>query len=247
MSSYPTPPGSSVMSSVSSFATNSATESNQQVVRDPDYFLEVVVFQVENVLFSVPRHHFAESEGIFGTLFTLPQGDPSNEKAEGTCAEHPIVLSQDRAEDFRALMKILYPKEIPVTYEMITLAEWTSILRLSTKYGFDSIRNFAIERMSPLLGNDPLARLVLGKAQSIRSWFKASCVSFINRHDGPTPEEASKMGLDTAIKIYQTREQMLRSRSVFDTAGAVERIFKAELGPLPEGISFGSSPIGGTP
>jgi hypothetical protein len=110
MSSYPTPPASSETKSAPSYVGMGDSEANQQVVKDPDYFIEVVVFQVENVLFSVPRHHFADSEGIFGTLFTLPQEQNSSQKAEGTCAEHPIMLSQDKAEDFRALMKVLYPK-----------------------------------------------------------------------------------------------------------------------------------------
>ena len=57
------------------------------------------------------------------------------------------------------------------------------------------------------------------------------------RHDGPTPDEARQMGLEIAIKIYQTREPMLRSRSVYDAASAVERQFKDELGPLPDGMA----------
>lgn len=247
MSSYPTPSPSSddiLASSLSRVEISSAAENSEQIVKDPDYYLETVIFQVENVLFSVPRHHFKESEGPFADMFSLPQEDVAGQKPEGSCPENPIQLLQVKAQDFRALMKILYPQSIPVSYDGITLDEWSSILHLSTMYGFDSIRDFAIDRMSPLLGSDPLSRLVLGKKHRIRSWFKASCISFINRHEGPTHEEAEKMGLETAIKIYQTREPMLRSRSVFDTATAVERVFKDELGPPLESVTFGvSSPV----
>lgn len=123
MSSYPTPPASSESSAAPSRVGMNHSDSSQQVLKDPDYFIEVVVFQVENVLFSVPRHHFAESEGIFGALFTLPQEESSNQRAEGTCPEHPIVLSQDKAEDFRALMKILYPKCVPSPNRVWTPAD----------------------------------------------------------------------------------------------------------------------------
>jgi len=63
---------------------------------------------VEGYAFQVPRYHFAESDGIFATMFTLPQPDAITK--EGSCVNKPIVLEGIKAVDFRALMKVLYPK-----------------------------------------------------------------------------------------------------------------------------------------
>ena len=64
--------------------------------------------QVEEIVFESPRYRFTEHSAVFEDMFRLPNG--SNGNVEGRDEEHPIVLDGYKANDFSALMKVLYPE-----------------------------------------------------------------------------------------------------------------------------------------
>ncbi|EAU92834.1 hypothetical protein CC1G_03621 [Coprinopsis cinerea okayama7 len=205
-------------------------EAMAAIVEDKEYHLDVVVFQVENVLFKVPKYPFTDSGGVFGTLFSLPTpADSGCGEAEGSSNANPIRLDQTKVDDFRAFLKVLIPKSVPAKYDL-SLAEWTSVLALSTKWDFDDMRNFAIESMSPILKEKHVWKVVLGQQYHVRSWLKEGCMHLVTRWSGPSKDEAAQLGLEITVTIYLIREKMLRCRGVYDVAKAVEDEFATELG-----------------
>ena len=63
--------------------------------------------QVEDTIFRVNRQGFATASPFFETMFRLPSGD--NRKILGTTDDDPIVLEGHKADDFDALLRVLYP------------------------------------------------------------------------------------------------------------------------------------------
>ncbi|TFK26267.1 hypothetical protein FA15DRAFT_693219 [Coprinopsis marcescibilis] len=206
--------------------------------RDSQYFLESVVFKVDNTLFKVPKHHFKYSgaNGPFGFLFDTQQTGTGGQAPEGSSEENPLVLppGNPTASEFKAFLKVLHPLTIPVKYTDISLTEWKAILKLSSMWFFDPIQTFAVERMSalgPPNALDHVSKVVLGERYSVPHWLRDGCVHLAQRQEGgPSLEEGAQIGLDLTIKIYQIREAASRSRSGFDYKGCVNRLVEDILG-----------------
>lgn len=59
-------------------------------------------------MFNVPRYRFEQESDVFKTMFTLPQAVSSMQ--DGQSREHPLTLTGVTSDEFRALLKVLYPK-----------------------------------------------------------------------------------------------------------------------------------------
>lgn len=70
---------------------------------DRDSFSE----QVDDCLFNVPRIYFERESEVFRGLFTLPP--PPDCPVEGLSDRHPLRLEGIAAEDFRQLLRVMYP------------------------------------------------------------------------------------------------------------------------------------------
>lgn len=58
----------------------------------------------------MPRHRFNYFSEVFEGLFLLPpKAEPGAEFGEGRSNEHPIVLEGYKQEEFKALLKVMYP------------------------------------------------------------------------------------------------------------------------------------------
>ncbi|KIK05754.1 hypothetical protein K443DRAFT_674820 [Laccaria amethystina LaAM-08-1] len=197
------------------------------ISKDNMYFLEHVVFQVENSLFKVPRHHFSEHSAVFATTFTLP---PGNDKpVEGCNENYPFKLQGVKKADFQALLKVLYPLQIPFSYDSISFDEWVSILGLATMWEFSVFRKLAIKEMAAK-GMDPVSKVMLGQRYGIPDWFRSGCYSLVTRAVALTVGEAEKIGLVTAIRLYQIRDGSVNGRrQLYDYASYIEKVLKEEL------------------
>lgn len=63
--------------------------------------------QVQDVLFSVPKHRFEDESDVFKGMFTIPQGQIMT---EGQSKDKPLILEGVAAADFRSLLKVLCPR-----------------------------------------------------------------------------------------------------------------------------------------
>ena len=68
----------------------------------------LILFQVEGILFHVPKEELVKNSDIFASMFSLPpeEGKP----AQGLDEDNPIQLAGVSANEFRALLLMLYPK-----------------------------------------------------------------------------------------------------------------------------------------
>jgi hypothetical protein len=60
---------------------------------------------VEDVVFTIDRHVLLQASPVFKDMFVV--GDSSS--GEGTSEDSPITLEGYKADDFEALLKVLYP------------------------------------------------------------------------------------------------------------------------------------------
>jgi len=67
----------------------------------------VAYLQVEDCLFRVPRHTLEAQSTVFLDMFSFPP--PPDTEVEGSSDEHPIRLDGVMADEFRQLLKVLYP------------------------------------------------------------------------------------------------------------------------------------------
>ena len=68
------------------------------------------LLQVDNRLFRVPSYMFFEESPTFVEIFNLETPRPSNVDDLSTTSKSPIVITDVPHEDFRNLLKALYPR-----------------------------------------------------------------------------------------------------------------------------------------
>ncbi|RXW18254.1 hypothetical protein EST38_g7602 [Candolleomyces aberdarensis] len=137
--------------------------------------------QVEEIVFEAPRYRFTEHSEVFEDMFHLPTG--SNGDVEGRDEEHPIVLDGYKANDFSALMKVLYPEpHIMVSGSYgLSKEEWVGVLALSTIWQMKAIREYAIGELGKLY-LDPVDKAALGREHKVAKWFREGLNELISEN-----------------------------------------------------------------
>jgi len=167
------------------------------------FYFDLVVFQVEDTLFKLPKGQFAASS-VFATIFTLPPGEKD---AEGT-EDKPFVLHGISEVDFESLLKLMYPP--PLTNVKLTQQEWISVLKLCTMWEFTPIRKRAIQELSKKeMKMGTMKKIKCGKTYEVKEWVLAGYVELLKRTETITEEEAERLGWKTAAKLLLLREQYL--------------------------------------
>ncbi|EKM79200.1 hypothetical protein AGABI1DRAFT_113797 [Agaricus bisporus var. burnettii JB137-S8] len=138
--------------------------------RDDYYYFDdgSCILEVEDVLFNVHKSRLSMDSSSFGTMFSLPSGE---HPVEGTSDDNPIILSGDTAADFRHFLWSLYalPSElILATSDSANLDQLVAIARISQKYAFRSIENWALDAIQEYINRKPFPILpsATGKSSS---------------------------------------------------------------------------------
>ncbi|KAJ7655372.1 hypothetical protein B0H17DRAFT_377824 [Mycena rosella] len=167
--------------------------------RHHDYYLETVVFKVEQSLFRVPRYQFERHSDIFADMFTVPQPADSAQ-SDGSDDEIPLKLEGIKALDFQRLLQVLYPlTAIPKTPEMLPTG-WLSVLKLATLWHFLEIRNLAIEKLTLHAGwLGSIERILLAKQYDVSAWLRSGYTDLARRKEPISLEEAAKIGWELKL------------------------------------------------
>ncbi|KDR81819.1 hypothetical protein GALMADRAFT_58610 [Galerina marginata CBS 339.88] len=201
------------------------------VQRDDEYYMEsnFVVFQVENKLFRIPTYLLAKESQFFGGMFMLPP--PAGDDVEGSSPTNPIILPDEfRSEDFKNLMKALYPKSISLRLSLLK-SEWVSILKLSTKWYFLKLRAMAILELNSMQELTSIEKITLGRENKILSWVTAGFLDLAQREATITDDEALAVDLNyitTAYRLFRVRERRITKMSA-SVLLEIEENFKNEL------------------
>ncbi|EDR09541.1 uncharacterized protein LACBIDRAFT_325973 [Laccaria bicolor S238N-H82] len=121
--------------------------------KHPDFWFHdgSIIFSVQNTLFRVHQTVLSNHSEFFAGLFTVPQ--PSGEAVIDGCHVVPLY---DKVDDVIDLLKAVYDPShfdnLPPEAELDSLLDFISgILRLSTKYVFQSLRRRCISLLSSKL------------------------------------------------------------------------------------------------
>ncbi|KZP05982.1 hypothetical protein FIBSPDRAFT_805329, partial [Athelia psychrophila] len=166
-----------------------ATRHSQYYFKDGN-----IVFLVEEVLYNVHRYFFERDSAHFRSILG---------RVQGADEQNPIVLSDVSCNDFDELLAILYPTDFRRPTEKTT-AQWTSVLHLSAKWGFESIQLLAIDKLTATA--IPVDKIVLGRRYGISDWLPGAYEAVCTRADPLTVEEGVKLGVEDIIRISAARQ-----------------------------------------
>jgi len=202
--------------------TGTNSESASIIRRDESFYFVDVIFLVEGCLFKVPRTYFERDSEVFCGLFQFPV--PQNVAVDGSSDRQPLRLDGVKENDFRQLLKVMYPHHAG-QQDTMTSTEWTSVLKLSTMWSFDSLREQAIQNMSRL-SIDPVERAALAHEYSVDEWLLPALNELAQREEPIGIEEARRLGWETALQIAAVRESFIawNEKTAFGPRGARTQI-----------------------
>ncbi|KAK7468935.1 hypothetical protein VKT23_003430 [Stygiomarasmius scandens] len=144
-------------SQAGTLSDTSSSPTMSTITRDTEYYFEdgSCILLVQGTLFNVHRSMLSRDKSTFSTMFTLPQGGL---EAEGRSDENPIVLSGDKASEFRHFLWALYalpPQLRIVNSPGADLTLLIDIARISNKYSFKSLETWALDAVQEYVNRKP--------------------------------------------------------------------------------------------
>ncbi|KAI0058444.1 hypothetical protein BV25DRAFT_1965296 [Artomyces pyxidatus] len=189
------------------------------------FFLEDgnVTFLVDSILYRVHRYFFRHSN-----LLSRAHESVSS-----------IRLTAVQSREFDAFLAIIYPSDYN-TCELTTVDEWTSVLRLATKWGFDSIRSLAVTRLEPIVS--AVDKVILAHAYVfLADWALPGYTELCHRAEPLGDEEGRRLGVDDVLLVCGMRERVRNSTLLF-TKGQIALCIEAHLRPVPPASSLPPPP-----
>jgi hypothetical protein len=166
----------------------------------------------------------------------------------------PVVsLENVKSKDLDAFLSVLYPlcvlwPSIPAStaslifhfllrnfnaLEKHSFEELSSILDLSTRWGFDSIRDMAIRCMEP---PTPHERLILGRKYGVDEWIPLALQELCERPQPLTADEARLMDFEDVVLVGSVREEVRNNAVTVNSAGisdCIEALRRGEPWTMP--------------
>lgn len=208
--------------------------------RNEIYYLDPVIFQVEDQLFNVPKYHFVRHSEIFRTMFLLPP--PKGSDSEGSTDRAPIQLDGVDKMDFQIFLEVLYPLETMVDmWAKMTKSKWLSVLKLATMWVFKEIRALAIDRLTKWPMGE-IEQIVLAKQYNVSQWLLSGYQKLAMRSEMVSLEEAAQIGyrrpdVATTVVEYTFKREVQEMELAYDDQfladGAEERlrVVESTMGP----------------
>jgi len=81
-------------------------------------------------------------------------------------------------------------------------------------WGFNSVHEFAIGKLEPILAENFMDTVVLAQEYGITKWLLPGLLGLARRAEPIGTEDVRKLGLDTALKLADVRESMQKTSTV---------------------------------
>ncbi|KAH9006209.1 hypothetical protein EDB86DRAFT_2780915, partial [Lactarius hatsudake] len=176
---------------------------------------------VDGTLYCVHRYFFSRDSLYFSTRFTRL----------GVCDHEalPTIISIGDVErnDFEALLSILYPANFEV--RELTYEQWKSVLHLSTRWGFASLRKLALNSIRPPTSHD---QLVLARTYSIDHWVLPALTALCERTLPLGLDEARQMKMEDVVLVARVREEIRGGALRVDVVDIPRHVAKAQQANL---------------
>jgi len=192
-------------------------------IRHPKYFFldGNVTFLVDHILYCVHRYFFCRDSIYFSNRYN--QLDIRDHAA----LPNFISLGNVECKDFDAFLAVLYPEsfeENDLSYE-----EWKSVLHLSTRWGFASLRRLALASIKP---PTPYDRLILARTYSVDHWVVPALSALCERTAPLTLFEARQMDIEDVVLVASVRED-IRSHKLRVHTDDIPRHVEAARAMIP--------------
>ncbi|KAF8331264.1 hypothetical protein F5887DRAFT_1081271 [Amanita rubescens] len=188
--------------------------SKAAIFHDEEFYLHDIIFQVENRLFKVPRQLFVHQSQVFRDMLSLPV--PPGTKADGTSDDQPLTLDGITAIDFIRLLRYLIPiKQSSDSHPLTTLDEWSSVFQLAALWDMEDVKEEAVEKMTPLLENQPAKQVKLSLEHDVGEWLIPGLQRLVQRAEPLNRDDFALIGLDYALKVMALREDCCYDRSYY--------------------------------
>jgi len=175
----------------SSSSTSTLREHPTLYIRD-----DMVRVQVEDVLFRIPLFYLTDQSPYFKRLFEV---NPA-------AAERLVLSDEDvNADAFANFIQVLRTPLGTPPPTIQSLAQWTDILHLSSKWEVSTLRTAAIEAILPLAS--AVDKIVLSRAYDIPEWLQGAFTDVLCREEDLTIEEARRLSLEDVIAIARGRRE----------------------------------------
>jgi hypothetical protein len=141
----------------------------------------------------------------------------------------PSSLSYIPSKDFGPLFIIIITMSIHRNFEQhdLTYKEWKSVLHLSTRWDFASIRRLALNNIQPPTPHD---RLILARAYSINDWVVPALSELCERRSPLTLDEARQMDIEDVVLVATVREDIRNHALRVDGAEILRPMEAAQAG-----------------
>ncbi|OJT13806.1 hypothetical protein TRAPUB_9653 [Trametes pubescens] len=214
-------------------------------IRHSEYYFEDgnLVILVENTLFRLFRSTFTRHSVVFKDLFSLPTG-PKGQPIEGDDDANPLTFSGISATDFERLLWVLYPPDFN-TPKPTSAAEWHSILSLASRWELASVRALALRHLQSL-SLPPVDRVLLAREFDLGGrWALAAYTALCERPQPLSLDEAARLGLPTATRVAQVREELQARKHSSAGKGGYHSLTRSAAARLGAGTGAGGG-AGGT-
>ncbi|KAF9256689.1 hypothetical protein L218DRAFT_827212, partial [Marasmius fiardii PR-910] len=173
---------------------------------------------VEGELFKVPKRPFIENPNSpFSNMFSLLlPGNLNTDTAiegEGTSEENPIILEQVQKVEFERFLTVLLlnpPFRATNLFENMTIEEWISLLKLSTRWNFVALRKLATHYLSVKKGFTNIDRIVLAREYGVDFWFVEGILKSASSDTEISHFDAARLGLQTTMSLYHMKGAVRR-------------------------------------
>ena len=106
--------------------------------------------------------------------------------------------------------------------QIISVEEWSAVLRLSTEWSFQGIRELAMKRLEPIA--TPIEKIVLSHSYAIPGWLPEAYTSLCERPHSLIASEIKVVQPEDVELVMSIRETIFRSGRSWERSEIVSRI-----------------------
>ncbi|KAI6040621.1 hypothetical protein EDC04DRAFT_1459408 [Pisolithus marmoratus] len=133
---------------------------------------------------------------------------------EGQSDKNPVILQGVSKTEFECLLRALMDRQHG-TQKKSKLAhnQWISVLKLSTMWDFNNLRNVAIQHLDVPSGPlGPADKFALASKYETKKWLLPALIALARRSEPISVEEGRCIGFENALKLAAVREKLAAIR-----------------------------------
>jgi len=138
-------------------------------------------------------------------MFQLPAPTADGHALDGSSDDQPLRLDGIKKSDFLQLLRVMFPSDSQQP-ELLTLEEWTSVLKLSSMWQFHKMRATAIKNMEDF-SMDLVDKIVIARRFDVSTWLVPTLNALVQREKPIDLSEGNRLGMEWVLKVAEVRER----------------------------------------